>query len=738
MKGNSSFQSLFFIALPDLGKLCGVTATLNCDCADVRSAQIIMCRQLLFLHPEVLASPGADKEIIVVIPISFYKTGNIQAYIQKHGAKMDVPQRVIPAVLQTCLSYTLIAKLGPNWNKAGHLLIHGKDFLRKTERQNAVVMELNVSETQLCISVEASTIRLPLAKLEDFDISIGVLKNFYNNRFAVIPKHFISSNWCYVLPSMKKGQIVSVSHEIPLHCPFQSYGDFQKHWTNMYGYNLPEINDSDALYCTVYFKLVGERLFTYPFCCIRSEPVQFFPRVDLEGVLTAFISDLKTELLHICGFPVKMTNKPCYATNEFNVAQVAVQKRPPNLTTKIDLRPALTEIPLVRHVVSNCPSVYPNAEIQTNCTSVYPNAEIQTSILDNKHKVDSHTSLDQGSVGDVILYGSKFRLTEQPGVVLQNSSQKAESKNNNSTTFNYMMQANSIYNHGTNPMIIPIFKSKLLQPNKQFRNTNINEGKNKQYAKHVLGKLATLDSLVTNIEISKLKNTQEQKRTTKPEMIWFGNIQKQRLATKPKKDKSSTKQMQNSNAGTSMPQSKSNTNTGMMKPGITSLQTFGKIQQGTISVQRGGTNSTTTRGTNSVVYVTDSEPSQGSCSKGNTSLIGNQHKKSPGVLTLKGPLQQGRGMSLEASIQRNVSDKKQAEKRKHQAEALNSNPKKPKSKPVIQDVDMAQHAKTNQLTKLNSVTLHSWLKLRGIPVKAREKKEKLVAKIMEFINDPTS
>uniref|UniRef100_A0A4W3HXI6 DUF4708 domain-containing protein n=1 Tax=Callorhinchus milii TaxID=7868 RepID=A0A4W3HXI6_CALMI len=586
MKGNSSFQSLFFIALPDLGKLCGVTATLNCDCADVRSAQIIMCRMLF-----------------------------TNTYIQKHGAKMDVPQRVIPAVLQTCLSYTLIAKLGPNWNKAGHLLIHVLFQIFIT------VMELNVSETQLCISVEASTIRLPLAKLEDFDISIGVLKNFYNNRFAVIPKHFISSNWCYVLPSMKKGQIVSVSHEIPLHCPFQSYGDFQKHWTNMYGYNLPEINDSDALYCTVYFKLVGERLFTYPFCCIRSEPVQFFPRVDLEGVLTAFISDLKTELLHICGFPVKMTNKPCYATNEFNV------KRPPNLTTKIDLRPALTEIPLVRHVVSNCPSVYPNAEIQTNCTSVYPNAEIQTSILDNKHKVDSHTSLDQGSVGDVILYGSKFRLTEQPGVVLQNSSQKAESKNNNSTTFNYMMQANSIYNHGTNPMIIPIFKSKLLQPNKQFRNTNINEGKNKQYAKHVLGKLATLDSLVTNIEISKLKNTQEQKRTTKPEMIWFGNIQKQRLATKPKKDKSSTKQMQNSNAGTSMPQSKSNTNTGMMKPGITSLQTFGKIQQGTISVQRGGTNSTTTRGTNSVVYVTDSEPSQGSCSKGNTSLIGNQHKK---------------------------------------------------------------------------------------------------------------
>ncbi|XP_078395809.1 uncharacterized protein C18orf63 homolog [Cetorhinus maximus] len=165
--------------------------------------------------------------------IPFYKTGNIQAYVQKRGGKMDVPQRVIPAVLQTCLSFTLVSKLSPNWNKVGHLLIHGKDFLGKAEKQNAVVMELNVSETQLCISVEAFTIRLSLAKVEDFDISTGVLKTFYNKRVAVIPKHFIASKWCYVLPSMKKGQIVSISHEIPPHCPFQSYRDFQKHWKNM-------------------------------------------------------------------------------------------------------------------------------------------------------------------------------------------------------------------------------------------------------------------------------------------------------------------------------------------------------------------------------------------------------------------------------------------------------------------------------------------------------------------------
>ncbi|XP_072426742.1 uncharacterized protein C18orf63 homolog [Chiloscyllium punctatum] len=233
MKENCSFQSLFFISLPDLRKLCGITVKLNCDDADARSLQILTCRELLFLYPEVLAAPGEYKEILTIMSIPFYKMGNIQAYVQKQGGTMDIPQRVIPTDLQMCLSYSLIAKLAPNWNKVGHLLIHGKDFLNKAEKQNAVVLELNVSETQLCISVEASTIRLSLAKVEDFDISAGVLKSFYNRKVAVIPKHFISSKWCYVLPSMKKGQIVSISHEIPPHCPLQSYRDFQKHWKNM-------------------------------------------------------------------------------------------------------------------------------------------------------------------------------------------------------------------------------------------------------------------------------------------------------------------------------------------------------------------------------------------------------------------------------------------------------------------------------------------------------------------------
>lgn len=66
-------------------------------------------------------------------------------------------------------------------------------------------------------------------------------------------------------------------------------------------------------------------LSTYPLSCIRSQPIQFFPRVDLEGVLQSFLSDLKSKLPHICGFPVKMTMKPCYYTQE--LAKPCIQVR---------------------------------------------------------------------------------------------------------------------------------------------------------------------------------------------------------------------------------------------------------------------------------------------------------------------------------------------------------------------------------------------------------------------------
>ncbi|XP_009873902.1 PREDICTED: uncharacterized protein C18orf63 homolog [Apaloderma vittatum] len=323
---NTRHQSLFFARLPELQKLCATTVMLNPQIleTETRSTQLKVCRQLLFLHQDILSAPviGTLNQISVVMAIPFYKSGICQAYIENQGATLEAPQTVSPAILQTCLSYTLTARLAPRWNKAGHLLVQGKEFLSHSGRQNAVIIDLNVSERQLCISVEACSIRLPPPQLGDFDISANTLKLFDSNENTVIHQHSILSNWCYVLPSMKMGQIISISHIIPPDSPFHSYKEFQMHWKNLYGYILPEDHNETKIYFSVYFKPIGERFFTYPLSCIRSQPVQYFPRTDSESVLNSFLYDLKHNLSHLCGFPVKMTSKALYATQELSRAPV--------------------------------------------------------------------------------------------------------------------------------------------------------------------------------------------------------------------------------------------------------------------------------------------------------------------------------------------------------------------------------------------------------------------------------
>ncbi|XP_061450520.1 uncharacterized protein C18orf63 homolog [Rhineura floridana] len=471
-------QSLFFISLPDLRKLCIVKVTLSSLLAatEIRTAQRKMCRQLVFLHQDVLSSPvpGTLNQISVVMTITFYKSGKFQTYVEKHRAIMAVPERVVPAIFQTCLSYTLISKLAPNWNQAGHLLIQGKYFLSQPGKQNAVVMDINVSETQVCISVEVFTVRLPPPELEDFNISANIVKGFDSDNSAVIQRYSILSNWCYVLPSMKMGQIINISHIIPPNSPFRSYSDLQLHWEDLYGYMLPE---DHGTYCSIYFKLIGEQLFTYllytlnlyPFSCIRSQPVQYFPRIDLEGVLNAFIADLKTIIPHSCGFPLKMTSKALYATK--NLTQSSIQKvnsKPANLTGKRNYKVTLTQVIPKKVMFRPSSCVIENShkmELEVN--------QPKTGIFANLHLLaeDKNTGTMERKV-----YRRKQEETPEESAQMLNSN------------VSFKISKNSLRKDSTK--IIPIFKGKLLQMNKHTTKTI--HGKKKQIISKVMNTTAEL------------------------------------------------------------------------------------------------------------------------------------------------------------------------------------------------------------------------------------------------------
>uniref|UniRef100_A0A3B1IQD7 Chromosome 10 C18orf63 homolog n=1 Tax=Astyanax mexicanus TaxID=7994 RepID=A0A3B1IQD7_ASTMX len=291
-------QCLFFVSVPDMSKLCSVFLSFQ-SCSDegeLRNKQIKTCRELLLLCSEAVASPV----------LGF--CGGIRV-IMAHSYPI-----VLPETLQTCLSYSITARLAPSWNRAGQCLIELEYFCLNC----SVYLDSEgfVKFLKTCSGMHLLFHCRICPQLEDFDVPPLVVKNFLSSREAVV--HTKPNNWCYILPSMKKGQLISISRKIPPESPFHSYTELQKHWTSMYGYQLPPLNEDEVVYCSVYFKLVGEKLFTYPLSCIRTKPLQLFPRVDLQGALEAFTSDLRRVLDNICGFPVQMTNKPQYHTAELS------------------------------------------------------------------------------------------------------------------------------------------------------------------------------------------------------------------------------------------------------------------------------------------------------------------------------------------------------------------------------------------------------------------------------------
>ncbi|XP_069580030.1 uncharacterized protein C18orf63 homolog [Brachyistius frenatus] len=317
-------QSLLLLGLPDLKKMLCVGLSLQPDAKELRSRQIKTCRELVLLYSDILASPALDSftDITAVMAISFFQRGVLQAFGRRRSLQLGHPQPVFP----------------------------GKDFLTESGRLNAVRMELSTSNGQLCISIEASSVRLPPTALQDFELSPLVLRRFCSDLDSILdPASTGGAFWCHVLPSMKKGQIVAVSRQLPRDGPFRTYRDLQNHWNHLYGYRLPEMAEEDVVYCSVYFRLVGERLFTYPLSCIRLQPLQRCAQDNLQGAPGSFLSDVRDHLQSVCGFPARLTTKPCYHTVALNTA-ASVQMlngEQVNLTSSSSssIRPVLTQLP---------------------------------------------------------------------------------------------------------------------------------------------------------------------------------------------------------------------------------------------------------------------------------------------------------------------------------------------------------------------------------------------------------
>uniref|UniRef100_A0A8C5M9P0 Chromosome 18 open reading frame 63 n=1 Tax=Leptobrachium leishanense TaxID=445787 RepID=A0A8C5M9P0_9ANUR len=612
-------ESLFFANLPDILKLCTVKITLNPEIVNtgIRDVQIKLCRHLLFLYEDILAMPEPEQldQIFVIMAI-------------------DAPERVTPVKFEACLSYTLAARLSPCWNKAGHLLIQGEHFLASSIRHSAVGMQITVSDSQLCVSIQAYTVRLPPCELSDFNIATGILQDFKNNKNLVIAKNFISNNWCYILPSMKMGQIVSISHNIPSDSPFTSYKDLKNHWNMLYGYKLPDIADEDMIYCSVYFKLIGEKLFTYPFICLRSQPIQYFPHVNLSGVQNAFISDLKKRASHICGFPILLSNKPFYPT------------------------PVLTR-----------PSSQDNGTYRVNLTTqLISRAQTYTNIFTSPAACNTDTdqmmeSMTQHSKANGL---GKLHATQQ--------SPPAEAfiKQATSTPFQLRSPHLSLTHTLNVKRVGPAFKrdvnqvnrrnKKIANPQKRDALEHNNPADNEQHSQNALTPCTLQlpkENKISIVDITeKLKEDVPSMTNSKPFILLFDR----KLPSKEK--------FQKYRNNSSVPDEQA--------------------------------------------YLSG----ENVCAK-----YKRKTKKD-----YKAPLQNVcRPVCNSETFMAHACDSTQDD-------FIEVKPKKCKANHSIEEVNIESHARNNQLFKLKNATLENWLIQRGIPTKARAKKEELITKIMQFIS----
>ncbi|CAL1544098.1 unnamed protein product, partial [Lymnaea stagnalis] len=170
-------------------------------------AHIVKCREVIFTEPDVICCPScySDNSFSVIMKQSFFKTGKLQSRLQKQGIQISKPFRVNFPLYQSCLKYTLIARLAPTWNKAGEWFIQGRDFLVHDGYSNAIKMDLCVNKDELLVSLTGTAIRFPPLQIEDLNLSKQEMMNILK---ATEGETDFAGCFCHVLPRSGPLQVI--------------------------------------------------------------------------------------------------------------------------------------------------------------------------------------------------------------------------------------------------------------------------------------------------------------------------------------------------------------------------------------------------------------------------------------------------------------------------------------------------------------------------------------------------
>ncbi|GLH04763.1 U2 small nuclear ribonucleoprotein auxiliary factor 35 kDa subunit-related protein 1, partial [Gryllus bimaculatus] len=144
-------------------------------------------------------------------------------------------------------------------------------------------MDIYIKDDNLIIMLRSLQVKLWPTKLEDFNIPTNTINNFASKSISTISEIELESQWVYVLPSLKKGKIVYINQHIPASCPYKTYKELRRHWKNMYGYRIPE--EENSPYYTISFNLMNPTLYTYPSACVKIHDISTFDSIKEKDIL---------------------------------------------------------------------------------------------------------------------------------------------------------------------------------------------------------------------------------------------------------------------------------------------------------------------------------------------------------------------------------------------------------------------------------------------------------------------
>ncbi|XP_046328623.2 uncharacterized protein C18orf63-like [Haliotis rufescens] len=683
---------VLFASPPPLEELCAITVTLSSgitfsQIASTWQPQIMKCREIIFTEPDILATPAFDVEncFSVVLQQSLFKTGRLQNRFQKIGLETSKPFRVTPALYQSCLRYTVTAKIAPTWNKAGEWMVQGRDFLTHTGYANAVKMNLTVNSDELFVSLLATSVKFPPLQVIDLDVDQNFLNLLRINQPDTIKDMSLYNCWCHVLPSMKRGRVCSVSRNVPADGPFKSYRDLKRHWKNTYGYRLPDTED-DMMFYQISFRQNGGKLFTYPSVCLRAADMQRIPRIDPKPILIAFIQDLHSKLPSICGHPLKFLPKVRYAIPELYDSGQAKNGAHPNLSNK---NPHPSSVPLrnskdLSHMYVHKPYAPITAQANnqlspaegTPCPTAFSQAaprddsqpssvSSQRSTYDASRPGSSMASMLASHVATSQCLYDSVGHPQQPRVI-PDQAPTVNTLNGDS----YIASQNS---SSSSIKIVPVFRPKA------FKCSSVS-------------KVAATPRTVPRFK-PKPRPASSDCQTSRSDT-------KQAVVDKPGSydvcSKHSTSQpIRGTIARKTIPSVYQATECSHIKPNSTPQRPDPKTPIAPVprlSVSSG-----------SPAYTLQS-----------TSVFNSTDL-------------------VQVVTSHDSSQNAEYLKRKASSDEVESSMKKPRAKAQVQDVDVEMMARANQLNKVNSVTLLAWLKMKGVPCKTKDKKSDLVDHVNHII-----